>query len=95
MTDFFFFNMKLYWPYDLYKYSEDIALSYLVSKNYDVELALALVIVNLDDLVDMMRSLDDLLERNLMNYDSNTGGLHHAHFSVRHRQNSQEKLDNE
>ena len=36
-------NVKLYWPYDLYKYSEDLALNYLVKHNYDVELALALI----------------------------------------------------
>jgi len=47
--------VKLYWPYELYKYSEDLALSYLVKHNYDVEYALALIIVDIDDLVSMMR----------------------------------------
>ena len=42
-TDFYFANVKLFWPYDLYKFSEDLALTYLMRKNYDIELALALI----------------------------------------------------
>ena len=41
--DFYFENIKLLWPYNLYKYREDLALSYLVRHGYDVELALALI----------------------------------------------------
>ena len=77
-VDFYFANIKLFWPYDLYKFSEDLALTYLMRKNYDVELALAMIgkyhsicftrdiclmrpiiVVDLDDLVDMMRRQDD------------------------------------
>ena len=38
-------------------------------KNYDIELALALIIVDLDDLVKLIRSQDKRLEQNLKNYD--------------------------
>ena len=106
ILDFYFENIKLFWPYDLYKFSEDLALTYLVRKNYDIELALAMIskcvflsqarptqltlcdcvihyslthsyhkthcivtslfiVVDLDDLVDMMRKQDDRLDRNL------------------------------
>lgn len=41
--DFYFANLKLFWPYDLYKYSEDQALNYLVKYNYDIELTLAMI----------------------------------------------------
>ena len=41
--DFYFENIKLFWPYNLYKYREDLALTYLMRNGYDVELALALI----------------------------------------------------
>lgn len=43
LLEFYFDNIKLFWPYDLYKFSEDLALSYLMRKNYDIELALAMI----------------------------------------------------
>ena len=43
MLEFYFTNVKLFWPYELYRYSEDLALTYLMHKNYDIELALALI----------------------------------------------------
>ena len=50
-SDRYLSNLKLLWPYQLYKYSEDQALKYLVKKNYDIELALTTLVVNIDDLV--------------------------------------------
>ena len=40
-------------------------MTYLMRKNYDIELALALIIVDLDDLVKLIRSQDKKLEQNL------------------------------
>lgn len=81
--DFYFTNVKLYWPYDLYKYSEDLALNYIVKHNYDVELALALIIVDIDDLVSMMRHQDDNLTRTIANYDLSGSKIYHAKLSIR------------
>ena len=44
-------------------------MTYLMRKNYDIELALALIIVDLDDLVKLIRTQDKKLEQNLKNYD--------------------------
>ena len=55
--------------YELFRYSEELALTYLMRKNYDIELALALIIVDLDDLVKLIRTQDKRLEQNLKNYD--------------------------
>ena len=57
-SDRYLTNLKLLWPYQLYKYSEDQALKYLVKKNYDIELALTTLVVNIDDLVVMLRAHD-------------------------------------
>ena len=95
--EFYFTNVKLYWPYDLYKYSEDMALNYLVKHNYDVELALALIskfrfinltffvfiVVDIDDLVGMMRRQDDNLTRTIANYDLIGSKIYHAKLSIR------------
>ena len=56
--DRYFANLKLLWPYHLYKYSEDHALKYLVRKNYDIELALTTLVVNIDDLVVDLKAFD-------------------------------------
>ena len=49
--DLYFANLKALWPYQLYKYSEDQALKYLVRYKYDFETALTTLVVNIDDLV--------------------------------------------
>lgn len=56
--DRYFANLKLLWPYQLYKYSEDQALKYLVRKNYDIEMALTTLVVNIDDLVVDLKAID-------------------------------------
>ena len=56
--DRYFTNLKALWPYQLYKYSEDQALKYLVRYNYDIETALTTLVVNIDDLVIQLRAHD-------------------------------------
>ena len=51
-------NLKHLWPYHLYKYSEDQAIKYLVDKNYDTEMALTTMVVNIDDLIRQLRAHD-------------------------------------
>ena len=46
------------WPYHLYKYSEDHALAYLVSKGYDVETALTTLVVDIEDLIGRLKAHD-------------------------------------
>ena len=56
--DRYFANLKVLWPYHLYKYNEDQALRYLVRYKYDVETALTTLVVNLDDLIMQLRAYD-------------------------------------
>ena len=56
--DRYFANLKVLWPYHLYKYNEDQALRYLVNKKYDIETALTTLVVNLDDLIMQLRAYD-------------------------------------
>ena len=56
--DRYFANLKLLWPYHLYKYSEDQALKYLVRKKYDIEMALTTLVVNVDDLLVDLKAYD-------------------------------------
>ena len=40
-------------------------------------------VVDIDDLVDMMRKQDDCVEKAVCNYDMTGSKIHHAKFSVR------------
>ena len=49
-------NIESVWPYDIFHYSEELALFYLLLKNYDLELALTTVLYNCDELIKMLTS---------------------------------------
>ena len=106
LADFYFENMKLFWPYDLYKYSEEQVLFYLVRHNYDVELALALIskwvalvanggalVLDLDDLVDMMRRQDAQVTQAIGNYNLAGSKIFHAKLSIRETSAADHTLD--
>ena len=57
--DCYLANLKLLWPYHLYKYSEDHALAYLVCKGYDVETALTTLVVDIEDLISQLKNHDN------------------------------------
>lgn len=41
------------------------------------------IVVDLDDLIKMLRGRDKLLDQNLANYDFTGSKIYHAHLSVR------------
>ena len=59
ILDCYLANLKLLWPYHLYKYSEDHALAYLVCKGYDVETALTTLVVDIEDLISQLKNHDN------------------------------------
>ena len=50
VLEYYTANIKLLWPHSQFRYSEDAALDFLVKHGYDVEMALAELVVDIDAL---------------------------------------------
>ena len=75
--------MKTLWPHQHFKYSEDVVLSFLQSFNYDHEMALTSVVVNLQSLAKSMQAADARLERTVACYGKLDKDIEHSFYATR------------
>ena len=83
MLDYYIANIKLLWPHSQFRYSEDAALHYLVQHGYDVEMALAELVVNVDVLGRKLNQQDIHLLTVLKGNVKLDKDIEHSFFSTR------------
>lgn len=83
----------------LVKYNYDIELALALISKYSKQFLpdinvypfIIFIVVDIDDLVDMMRKQDASVEKAACNYDMTGSKIHHAKFSVRDTLEAREK----
>ena len=75
--------MKLLWPHAQFRFSEDAALNHLVSHGYDIEWALAQLVVDVDAIATVLLERDRHLEKILRGNVKPDKDIEHTFFSTR------------
>ena len=75
--------MRLLWPHQLYRYSEDVALGHLVRHGYDVEMALSQLVVDVNGVGQVLNERDSHLERVIQCNEKLDKDIEHSFFSTR------------
>ena len=79
--------MQILWPYSHYNYNEDAALSYLVGHDYDVEMALAQMMLDCQNLAKVLSAHDSHLLRVLRGNPRPDKDIEHQFHTLRLRKN--------